>query len=103
MESAHPDLKAPDRDFDLEFAVHGVKMRRAMILEVHTDDDSKEPRNLRRRATVNTSACLRLTCPSTPWLPGACPTLSAHSKTLVLRDADSARSSAPDELADALV
>ena len=55
------DLQASNRDLDLEFAVYGVEMGWVMIIEVHPDDDPKEARNLRHRATVRTAACVRLT------------------------------------------
>jgi hypothetical protein len=38
-----------------------VEMGWVMIIEVHPDDDPKEARNLRHRATVRTAACVRLT------------------------------------------
>jgi len=55
------DLKAPDRDLNLEFAVHGVEVGRVVIIEVHPDDDPKEARDLRHRLTVRAAACLGLT------------------------------------------
>jgi hypothetical protein len=36
-----------------------VEVRRVMIVEVHSDDDPKEPRDLRHGGTVRTDACLR--------------------------------------------
>ena len=55
------DLKALDRDLDLELPVLGMEVGRVMIIEVHPDDDPKESRDLGHRETVDGSACLRLT------------------------------------------
>ena len=42
-EPAIKDLKALDRDLDFELPVLGMEMGRVMIIEMHADDDPKEP------------------------------------------------------------
>lgn len=54
------DLEAPNRNLDLEFAVHGVEVRRVMVVEVHLDNDPEEPRDLRHDGTVLAGAWLGL-------------------------------------------
>jgi hypothetical protein len=54
------DLETANRDLDFEFAVHGVEVRRVVIIEVHPDDDPEEARDLRHRATVLAGAWLGL-------------------------------------------
>lgn len=46
------DARAIDRDLRLVLSVHSVEVRRQVILELHSNDDPEEPRDLRHRATV---------------------------------------------------
>lgn len=63
-QSPHEDLEAFDGDLALELAVRSVKVGRTVVLEVHPDDDSEEPRDLWHGATVRRPACLELICPA---------------------------------------
>ncbi len=65
-QSPDQDLEALDRDLALELAVQSVKVGGAMVLEVHADDDSEEPRDLWHAATVGPHDCLGLIRPR-PW------------------------------------
>ena len=56
------DARPIDRDLRFVLSVHGVKVRRQVILELHSNDDPEEPRDLRHRATALVGARLRLTC-----------------------------------------
>lgn len=53
-----------DRDNGLHSGVACVEVRWDVIVNVHLDDDPKEPRNLRHRATLRACACPRLIQPA---------------------------------------
>lgn len=54
------DARPVDRDLRLVFSIYGVEVWRQVIVELHSIDDSEEPRDLRHRPTVRTGGCLGL-------------------------------------------